>query len=246
MKGIVLAGGSGSRLAPLTRVTNKHLLHVYDKPMVFYPIQTLVDAGMTEIIVLTGGEFAGEFLQLLGNGKDFGLEHIHYAYQEGSGGIAQALGLCRSFVGDDPMCVILGDNIIEGSIKNGVDEYTAAGSEGAMVFLKEVHDPERFGVAELEAQRIVNIVEKPTEPKSNLAVTGFYIYDRQVWDVIDSLEPSARGELEITDVNNYYVKKDQMRHMTLEGWWTDAGTFNSLLRANALVAKKHDVDVNAL
>lgn len=235
MKGVVLAGGLGTRLHPLTKVTNKHLLPVYDKPMVYYPIEALVQAGIREIMIVTGGNSAGDFLRLLGNGKEFGLGHLNYTYQEGEGGIAEALGLCREFVDRDRVAVILGDNIFERSIKGSVESFQAQES-GARILLKEVPDPERFGVARLDGDRITEIIEKPADPPSSYAVTGVYFYDHQVWDVIDGLEPSTRGELEITDVNNYYIQKDQLQFSTMEGWWTDAGTFESLRRATELVA----------
>jgi glucose-1-phosphate thymidylyltransferase len=236
IKGVILAGGLGSRLAPLTKVTNKHLLPVYRKPMVNYPIEKLVAAGIREIMLVTGGPFAGDFLKLLGNGRQFGLRDLHYTYQEGEGGIAEALGLCEQFVEGDRVCVILGDNIFAGSLGNGVEDYMKQKS-GAKVFLKEVSDPQRFGVAEVKDQRIVGIEEKPKKPKSKLAVTGVYMYDEQVWKVIKTLKPSGRGELEITDVNNYYAKQGTLTYETLEGFWSDAGTFESLLRANNLVAE---------
>lgn len=237
MKGVILAGGLGSRLAPCTNVTNKHLLPVYDKPMIYYPIQTLLNVGIRDIMIVTGGQFAGDFLKLLGNGKEFGLEHINYTYQEGEGGIADALSLCEFYAAGDSVCVVLGDNIIERNIQSAVDKYAANNEEGAMILLKEVPDPMRFGVAELDGDRVVNIVEKPKDPKSNLAVTGIYFYDNKVFDFIKSLEPSARNELEITDVNNKYIELGQMQHDLLEGWWTDAGTFQSLHRASNLVAE---------
>lgn len=235
IKGVVLAGGLGTRLMPLTRVTNKHLLPVYNKPMVFYPIEKLVEAGIQEIMIVTGGNHAGEFLRLLKNGKDFGLRELHYTYQEGEGGIAEALGLTEDFVDGDRVCVILGDNIFEASIKGGVERF-ARQEQGGRIFLKKVPDPERFGVADLKGDKIVGIEEKPKKPKSNYAVTGIYMYDAQVFDFIKKLSPSERGELEITDVNNFYVKSGSMCYEILEGWWTDAGTFESLLRANMLVA----------
>jgi glucose-1-phosphate thymidylyltransferase len=237
MKGIVLAGGLGTRLLPLTKITNKHLLPVYDKPMVFYPIQTLVNAGITDILIVTGGNNAGDFLRLLGNGKDFGLNHINYTYQEGEGGIAEALGLAAFFARDDDICVILGDNIIENNIISAVNNFKAQG-KGAKIILKEVEDPERFGVAELNGDKVVQIEEKPKKPKTNYAVTGIYMYDSSVFDAIRTLKPSERNELEITDVNNIYIEKNAMTYEFLEGWWTDAGTFPSLLRASNLV-KKH-------
>jgi glucose-1-phosphate thymidylyltransferase len=236
MKGVILAGGLGSRLAPCTLVTNKHLLPVYDKPMIYYPLGTLIQAGITDILIVTGGQFAGDFLKLLGNGKEFGLKHLNYTYQEGEGGIADALSLAEYFVGDERVCVILGDNLIQGNIVQAVQEFEKQES-GARVLLKEVEDPHRFGVAKLDGKKIVNIVEKPKNPVSNYAVTGIYFYDQQVFSMIKNLEPSARGELEITDVNNMYLDKNQLEYDILEGWWTDAGTFNSLHRASNLVAE---------
>ena len=235
MKGIVLAGGSGSRLFPLTKITNKHLLPIYDKPMIYYPIQTLVDAGIKDIMVVTGGKNAGDFLRLLANGKHFGLTHIDFTYQEGEGGIAEALGLARHFADNGKLCVILGDNIIEGSIRTAVEDFRKQ-PRGAKILLKEVSDAERFGVAEISGDRVVHIEEKPKNPKSNFAVTGFYMYDETVFEKIGTLAPSGRGELEITDVNNAYIREGTMTFSYLEGWWTDAGTFESLLRAGNLVA----------
>ncbi|MHC4471856.1 MAG: sugar phosphate nucleotidyltransferase [Planctomycetota bacterium] len=234
MKGVILAGGMGTRLDPLTRVTNKHLLHIFDKPMIYYPLTTLVAAGIQEILVVTGGESAGDFLKLLGNGSEIGLKHLNYTYQKGHGGIAEALGLARHFVDDDRMTVILGDNIFEKGIGDAVARFEAQG-RGARIFLKEVPDPERFGVPEIDGDRIVSIEEKPREPKSNYAVTGIYMYDSRVFEIIDGLVPSGRGELEITDVNNAYIQRGEMYYETLEGWWTDAGTFESLHRASTLV-----------
>ena len=236
MKGIVLAGGSGSRLFPLTKITNKHLLPIYDRPMIYYPIQTLVSAGIQDILVVTGGKNSGDFLRLLANGKEFGLKHIGYTYQEGEGGIADALGLAEHFADGDKICVVLGDNIIEGSIREAADEFRQQ-SSGARILLKEVQDAERFGVAELSGDKIVNIVEKPKQPKSNYAVTGIYMYDGTVFEKIRTLVPSLRGELEITDVNNAYIREGTMTFSYLQGWWTDAGTFDSLLHAGNLVAK---------
>jgi glucose-1-phosphate thymidylyltransferase len=235
MKGVVLAGGTGSRLFPLTKITNKHLLPIYDKPMIYYPIQTLVDAGIKDILVVTGGKNAGDFLRLLANGKHFGLTHIDFTYQEGEGGIAEALGLARHFADSSKLCVILGDNIIEGSIRTAVEDFRKQ-PRGAKILLKEVQDAERFGVAEISGDRVVNIEEKPKEPKSNFAVTGFYMYDETVFEKIETLVPSGRGEMEITDVNNAYIREGTMTFSYLEGWWTDAGTFESLLRAGNLVA----------
>jgi glucose-1-phosphate thymidylyltransferase len=235
MKGVVLAGGTGSRLFPLTKITNKHLLPIYDKPMIYYPIQTLVDAGIKDILIVTGGKNAGDFLRLLANGKHFGLTHIDYTYQEGEGGIAEALSLARHFAENSRLCVILGDNIIEGSIRSAVEEFRRQPC-GAKILLKEVNDAERFGVAEIEGDKVINIEEKPRKPKSNYAVTGFYMYDETVFEKIETLVPSGRGELEITDVNNAYIREGTMTFSYLDGWWTDAGTFESLLRAGNLVA----------
>jgi glucose-1-phosphate thymidylyltransferase len=236
MKGVVLAGGTGSRLFPLTKITNKHLLPVYDKPMIYYPIQTLVDAGIEDILIVTGGRNAGDFLRLLANGKEFGLTHLDYTYQEGEGGIAEALGLAHHFGAGHRLCVILGDNIIEGSIREAVEEFRGQPS-GAKILLKKVHDAERFGVAEIADGKILGIEEKPKQPKSDLAVTGIYMYDETVFDKVQKLKRSDRGELEITDVNNAYIAEGSMSFAHLEGWWTDAGTFESLLRANNLVAE---------
>ncbi len=237
MKGIILAGGLGTRLRPLTKVTNKHLLPVYDKPMIFYPLELLVDAGITDIMVVTGGNNAGDFLRLLGNGREFGLRHLHYAYQEGEGGIAEALALARFFAEEDRLCVVLGDNLIEGSIRPYVEKFIEQPEGGAKILLKEVPNCERFGVPELEGDKVVRIYEKPQVAPSKYAVTGIYMYDHQVFDIIRSLEPSKRGELEITDVNNRYIEQGAMTYDILEGWWTDAGTIESLLRANNLVAQ---------
>jgi len=237
MKGVILAGGTGSRLFPLTRVTNKHLLPIYDKPMVFYPIQALVNAGITDILLVTGGQNAGEFLRLLGNGKQFGLKHINYTYQEGEGGIADALRLAEHFVDRQPVCVILGDNIIETNVVAARREFERAGCVGGHIILKEVPDPERFGVPVFEGDRIAGIEEKPKKPKSPYAVIGIYMYDANVFDYIRTLRPSARGEFEITDVNNLYLSDGRLGYSVLDGWWTDAGTFESLLRASNLVAE---------
>jgi len=236
VKGIVLAGGLGSRLRPLTAVTNKHLLPVYDQPMIYYPVQTLVNAGINDIMIVTGGNSAGDFLKLLGNGKAFGLKHLNYTYQEGEGGIAEALALVEHFAAGEPVCVVLGDNIIEGNIGSAVRAYRDQG-RGAKIILKKVPDPERFGVPELDGQRVIRIDEKPTAPKSRYAVIGIYMYDGAVYDIIRTLKPSGRGELEITDVNNAYIARNEMTWEELEGWWTDAGTFESLLRASNFVAE---------
>lgn len=237
MKGIILAGGLGKRLEPLTRIANKHLLPVYNKPMVYYPLQTLVEAGVTEIMIVTGGNNAGDFLRLLGNGREFGLKHINYTYQRGEGGIAEALGLCEHFADKGKIVVILGDNLIEKSIKKYVDKFREQKS-GARILLKKVADPQRFGVACFKDGKIISIEEKPKYPKSEYAVTGIYMYDACVFDIIKTLKPSKRGELEITDVNNAYLKRDKLYYDILDGWWTDCGTFESLLHANNLVEKK--------
>ncbi len=239
MKGVILAGGLGTRLHPLTKITNKHLLPIYDRPMIYYPLDALVKAGITDILLVTGGNNAGDFLRLLGNGKEFGLRHLNYTYQEGEGGIAEALSLAEYFAEGEPVAVILGDNIIEKNIKNAVQSFKKQG-EGAKILLKEVEDPWRFGVAELEGDKVVNIVEKPTKPKSNLIVTGIYMYDTTVFDYIKKLKPSERGELEITDVNNLFIERGNMTYEILDGWWTDAGTFESLYRANSLAAAQAD------
>ncbi|MFM8439797.1 MAG: sugar phosphate nucleotidyltransferase [Acidobacteriota bacterium] len=236
MKGVVLAGGLGSRLFPLTKITNKHLLPVFDRPMIYYPIQTLINAGIDDIMIVTGGNFAGDFLQLLGNGKDFGLKRLNYAYQQGEGGIADALSLVHQFADGGPVCVVLGDNIIEKNIKAAADDYRAQGG-GAKILLKKVHDPQRFGVPELDGDRVVAIEEKPAKPKSDYAVIGIYFFDSTVFDVISTLKPSDRGELEITDVNNHYINEGKMTWSELDGWWTDAGTFESLRAASNLVAE---------
>jgi len=236
MKGVVLAGGTGSRLNPITRVTNKHLLPVFDKPMVYYPIQTLVNAGIEEILLVTGGKNAGDFLRLLGNGRDFGLKHLNYTYQEGEGGSAEALALAEYLADGEDICVVLGDNIIENNICQAVENFKKQ-KGGAKLLLKEVTDAHRFGVAEIRDKRVVGIEEKPKAPKSKYAVIGIYLYDETVFEKIRRLKPSGRGELEITDVNNLYIQEDKLSYEILDGWWTDAGTFDSLLRANNLVAK---------
>ncbi len=241
MKGIVLAGGLGSRLHPLTKITNKHLLPIYNRPMIYYPIQTLVDAGITEILIVTGGRNAGDFLQLLGNGKAFGLKHLDYTYQEGEGGIAAALSLAEYFVDRDLVCVILGDNIYEKSVLDSVANFIQRG-RGAKIHLKKVDHPQRFGVPIISGERIVKIEEKPKQPKSDYAVTGLYMYDPTVFEIIKTLKPSGRGELEITDVNNAYIERDEMTYAIVDGWWSDAGTFDSLLRSNILVASQAESD----
>jgi len=236
MKGVVLAGGLGSRLYPLTKVTNKHLLPVYNEPMIHYPIRMLVNAGINEILIVTGGNNAGDFLRLLENGKDFGLKHINYTYQQGEGGIAAALSLAEYFADKDKIVVVLGDNIIEGNIKAAVEKFREQ-KDGARILLKEVPDPQRFGVPIFKDGKIIRVEEKPVNPASNYAVIGIYLYDYRVFEFIRSLKPSQRGELEITDVNNFYIKEEKMQWDVLEGWWTDAGTFESLQYAGAMVAK---------
>jgi glucose-1-phosphate thymidylyltransferase len=230
MKGVILAGGTGSRLYPLTKVTNKHLLPVYDKPMIYYPLQTLMGAGIKDIMIVSGRGHAGHFLELLGSGSELGV-HFTFEIQEEAGGIAQALSFAEDFVDGDNVTVVLGDNIFQDNIKEDVSGFTS----GAKIFLKEVTDAHRFGVAELEGNRVIGIEEKPKNPKSSFAVTGLYIYDCDVFDAIKTLRPSGRGELEITDVNNYYISKDVMRYKVLDGFWSDAGTFESLFRASEMV-----------
>jgi glucose-1-phosphate thymidylyltransferase len=236
MKGVVLAGGLGVRLVPLTRITNKHLLPVYNQPMIHYPIQTLVEAGITDILIVTGGNSAGDFLKLLRNGAEFGLRHLNYAYQEGEGGIAAALSLAEHFADGGPVCVVLGDNILEKSISGPVKKFRHQGS-GAKILLSKVPDPQRFGVPVFDGNRLQRIEEKPAQPRSPYAVIGVYLYDNRVFEIIKTLKPSARGELEITDVNNAYIESGDMSWDVIDGWWTDAGTFESLLRASNLVAE---------
>ena len=233
MKGVILAGGLGSRLHPLTKVTNKHLLPVYDKPMIYYPLETLVRGGIRDILIVTGGNSAGDFLKLLGNGKNFGLKHIHYTYQEGEGGIADALSLAEHFAEGEKIVVILGDNIIEDNITPYVDSFEKQ-PRGARIFLKKVSDPERFGVAVFKNKKIEKIVEKPKKPIGAYAVAGLYMYDSQIFNFVKTLKPSRRGELEISDVNNIYLKQSRLEYDILKGYWTDAGTFESLMRANTL------------
>lgn len=235
MKGVILAGGLGSRLLPLTKITNKHLLPVFDRPMIYYPIECLRNAGIQDILIVTGGTSAGDFLRLLENGDELGV-NLSYAYQRGEGGIADALKLAERFARDESICVVLGDNIIEGNIRATVEEYEARG-KGACILLKEVEDPERFGVAVRDGDRIETIIEKPKDPPSNMAVIGIYMYDSNVFEIIKTLKPSGRGELEITDVNNAFIARNEMYYGVLDGWWTDAGTFGSLLRASNLVAQ---------
>ena len=236
MKGIVLAGGLGTRMYPLTKVTNKHLLPVYNEPMIYYPIKMLVNAGIDDILIVTGGNNAGEFLRLLGNGKEFGLKHLNYTYQEGEGGIAAALSLAEFFADNDKIVVVLGDNVIEKNIKRAVEAFREQ-KEGARIMLKEVPDPARFGCPVFEGSRIVRIDEKPSVPASSYAVIGIYMYDKKVFDFIKTLKPSQRGELEITDVNNYYIEEGKLEWDLLDGWWSDAGTFDSLQYAGNLTAK---------
>jgi glucose-1-phosphate thymidylyltransferase len=235
MKGVILAGGTGSRLYPLTKVTNKHLLPVYDKPMIYYPLQTLIDAGIKEIMIVSGRGHAGHFLELLGSGAEFGVKFT-YEIQDHAGGIAQALGLAEDFADNDNITVILGDNIFQDNIKDAVQNF----ENGAHIFLKSVPDAQRFGVAEVDQNNghVLRIEEKPAQPKSDLAVTGLYIYSNDVFDVVKTLKPSGRGELELTDVNNHYISKDAMKFTMLKGYWSDAGTFDSLIRAGIMV-KSH-------
>jgi len=233
MKGIILAGGFGTRLKPMTEVTNKHLLPVYDKPMIYYPLETLKKGGIKDIMILTGNEHAGDFINLLGNGKELGVS-LTYRTQSGAGGIAEALGLCRDFVGNEPMVVILGDNIFTDDIKEYVDDYKRD-HNNAVVFLKKVPDPKRFGVAIVEDGFIKNIIEKPQLPTSDLAVTGLYFYNASVWHIIDNLTPSDRGELEITDVNNWYIQNSVMKYKEVKGFWSDAGQIESLYRASTYI-----------
>ncbi|HUO09767.1 MAG TPA: sugar phosphate nucleotidyltransferase [Phycisphaerae bacterium] len=239
MKGVILAGGLGTRLSPLTKVTNKHLLPVYDKPMIMYPIECLRNAGISDVLVVTGGKHAGAFVELLGNGKSVGLRKLNFAYQEGEGGIADALRLAEDFADGGKIAVVLGDNIIEGNIAASVDSFRKQ-EKGARILLKEVHDPHRFGVATMDkpgGSKVIKIVEKPKQPESNLAVVGIYMYDNQVFDIIRPLKVSERGELEITDVNNKYIEQGTMTAEVLKGWWTDAGTFESLYRATKLIVE---------
>ncbi|MFZ1982432.1 MAG: sugar phosphate nucleotidyltransferase [Smithella sp.] len=236
MKGVILAGGLGSRLYPLTKVTNKHLLPVYNEPMIYYPIRILVNAGIDDLLIVTGGNNAGDFLRLLENGNEFGLKHINYTYQQGEGGIAAALSLAEFFADNDKIVVVLGDNIIEGNIRAAVDKFRVQ-KEGARILLKEVTDPQRFGVPVFEGEKIIRVEEKPANPASNYAVIGIYMYDHRVFEFIRSLQPSQRGELEITDVNNFYIREEKMQWDVLGGWWSDAGTFESLQSAGNMVAK---------
>ncbi len=236
MKGVILAGGLGSRLYPLTKVTNKHLLPVYNEPMIYYPIRILVNAGIDDLLIVTGGNNAGDFLRLLENGNEFGLKHINYTYQQGEGGIAAALSLAEFFADNDKIVVVLGDNIIEGNIRAAVDKFRVQ-KEGARILLKEVTDPQRFGVPVFEGEKIIRVEEKPANPASNYAVIGIYMYDHRVFEFIRSLQPSQRGELEITDVNDFYIREEKMQWDVLGGWWSDAGTFESLQSVGNMVAK---------
>lgn len=236
MKGVILAGGTGSRLHPLTKVTNKHLLPVYNEPMIYYPIKAMVMAEIREVLVVTGGNSAGDFMRLLGNGAEFGLSGLYFAYQEGEGGIADALRLAEDFSGGGPICVILGDNIVQRSIRPYVERYKEAGT-GAMLLFNKVPDPQRFGVPVFEGDKLVRIEEKPEVPKSPFAVTGIYFYDYQVFEIIGGLKPSERNEYEITDVNNAYLERGRLIWEELDGWWTDAGTFESIRHASNLVAE---------
>ncbi len=237
MKGVILAGGSGSRLLPMTKVTNKHLLPVYDKPMIYYPLQTLMNMGIKQIMIVSGKGHAGHFLELLGSGKEFGSKFT-FEIQEEAGGIAQALDLAEDFADNEPIAVILGDNIFEDDFKHAASDF----KEGAKIFIKKVSDPTRFGVAEIKGDKIASIEEKPKNPKSNYCVTGLYMYDSDVFDIIKTLKPSERGELEITDVNNYYIKKGKMSFATVSGFWSDAGTVKSLYRASTLVKEKLEIN----
>jgi len=243
MKGVIVAGGLGTRLRPLTSITNKHLLPVYNKPMIYYPIEMLVGAGIKDILVVTGGTFAGDFLRLIGNGEDFGLSRMHYAYQKGEGGIAEALGLAREFVGSDRVVVVLGDNILQNGVRKGVEAFSKQAG-GSRIFLKTVDHPWEYGIAEIAGNKIKRIVEKPADPPSNLAVIGVYMYPPDVFDIIETLEPSARGELEITDVNNAYVERGEMEYEIVEGWWLDAGeNHEALLRANLMIAREQGIEI---
>jgi glucose-1-phosphate thymidylyltransferase len=243
MKGVILAGGLGSRLRPLTSITNKHLLPVYNKPMIYYPIQMLVDAGIKDILIVTGGTSAGDFLRLIGNGEEFGLSRIHYAYQKGEGGIAEALGLAQDFVGGDKMIVALGDNILQKGIRDAVEAFDKQ-QRGSRIFLKRVDHPWEYGIADVEGSKILRIIEKPQDPPSDLAVIGVYMYPTDVFDIIGQLERSARGELEITDVNNAYIERGEMEYQIIEGWWLDAGeSHEALLQANLIVAREEGVQI---
>jgi glucose-1-phosphate thymidylyltransferase len=236
VKGVVLAGGRATRLRPLTKVTNKHLLPIYDRPLIYYPLQAMSRAGIHEVLVITNPEHAGHFIQLLGSGSEFGLK-LAYELQEEAGGLAQAVGLARSFVGNDSMLVLLGDNIFTDDLRPSVERFSAE-DQGAVIFGVEMEHPEHYGVIEMDGDRVVGIEEKPSAPKSHLIQTGIYIYDQHVWSHMEGLKPSARGELEITDLNNVYVERGTMRCETLDGYWIDAGTsHDELLSANIAVAE---------
>jgi glucose-1-phosphate thymidylyltransferase len=237
MKGVILAGGTGSRLLPLTKVTNKHLLPVYDKPMIYYPLECMAKAGIEEVLLVTGGNNAGDFIRLLGNGREFGFKDLNYTYQEGAGGIAQALSLAEHFAENDSICLILGDNIVEYTIRESAKRFRHQG-QGAKILLAQVENPKAYGVAEMEGEQVLRIVEKPKEPKSNWAVIGIYFYDNQVFDIVKTLKPSARNELEITDVNNEYIRRGEMTADKVHGWWGDAGeNIDFYLQANVAVSK---------
>ena len=243
MKGVILAGGLGTRLRPLTSITNKHLLPVYNRPLIYYPIQMLVEAGIRDILIVTGGNNAGDFLRLIGNGEDFGLSRIHYAYQKGEGGIAEALGLAKEFVGGDRVVVVLGDNILENGINKGVEAFLRQ-QNGGRIFLTKVDHPWEYGIAETDGDKIKRIIEKPADPPSDLAVIGVYMYPPDVFDIIETLEPSARGELEITDVNNAFIERGEMEYEIVDGWWLDAGeNYEALLRASLTIARQEGVEI---
>ena len=237
MKGIILAGGNGTRLLPLTMVTNKHLLPVYNKPMIYYPLETLAAAGIKDVLIVTGGNNPGDFLKLLKNGKSFGLREIHFAYQEGSGGIAEALGLAEDFADHGNIMVVLGDNIFDENITEHVENFKHQ-KKGAKLFFKEVTDAHRFGIGEFKEGKLVGIEEKPSQPKSKMACTGLYMYDNQVFDIIKTLKPSKRGELEITDLNNFYIKQGTATHQNLKSFWSDAGTFKTLFESAEFMRNK--------
>jgi glucose-1-phosphate thymidylyltransferase len=222
MKGVILAGGTGSRLFPVTKVTNKHLLPVYDKPMIYYPLECMAKAGIDEVLLVTGGNNAGDFIRLLGNGREFGLKELNYTYQDGAGGIAQALGLAEHFADGESICLILGDNILEYSIRDACKKFRHQGL-GAKILLSQVENPKAYGVAEMDGERVVKIIEKPKEPKSDWAVIGIYFYDKNVFNIVKTLKPSARNELEITDVNNAYIERGEMTADKVHGFWADAG-----------------------
>ncbi|MFC1613016.1 sugar phosphate nucleotidyltransferase [Patescibacteria group bacterium] len=239
MKGIIIAGGKGTRLLPLTRVVNKSLLPIYDKPLIYYPIFKLKEAGITNILIIGGREKAGQFLDLMGSGKELGI-NLSYDVQEEPGGIAQALSIGEDFADNEKIIAILGDNVFEHNLIQAVENFEKQ-EKGAKVFLKEVTDPQRFGVPEIDGEKIINIIEKPKNPPTNYAVTGIYMYDSQVWELIKNLKPSDRGELEITDLNNEYIKQNNMSYEILKGEWIDAGTFEALLKANILIAKRKGI-----